>query len=121
MIERGIEEVVVPTRVEAASEADRFGHCHPTVQRMPLGQIGDARPRFRVKLANVFAQDRGVAGIGLNEAEEHLDERRLACPVAAQKAVDAASRDAEIDDVDDAARAVVLGHAVDGDGVGHEG
>jgi hypothetical protein len=58
-----------------------------------------------------------MAGIGLHHAEEHFDKCRFAGPVAAQKAIDTASGYAEIDDIDNTARAVMLGEAVDGDGV----
>ena len=55
----------------------------------------------------------------MDHAEQHFNQRRFAGAVAAEEAVDAAGRNVEIHQIDNAALVVVLGEALDVDGVGH--
>ena len=67
----------------------------------------------------IFAQQRGAAAVGPDHAHQHLDRRRLAGAVAAQQAVNAAVRHAEVERIDDPPAAVVFRESLGDDRVGH--
>ena len=121
VVEDLIHEHVVPARVKCPREADRVVDRHPAVQRMPFGEVGDARACRVRQVGGVLAQQHGAARIGSDHAHEHLDGGRLAGPVAAQEAVDAALRHAEVERIDYASFAVVFRESLGDDGVGHGG
>ena len=65
---------------------------------MIFRQIADAFPGMR--FIHRHAEERGVASGGLNDAQQDLDERRLAGAVGAEQAEDLAGFNLEIDTVE---------------------
>src|SRR5690349_14746876 len=112
MVRDGLEDAVVPARVEPPLELATLAHAHPAVQRVALGHVTDAAADLWREVAAVVAEHARGAARRLEQAEEHADGGRLARTVAAEERVDAPARHAQVDGVDGLSPAEVAGEAV---------
>ena len=71
------------------------------------------------KVGDVVPQQLDPAIVGLGHPQQHLDRRRLAGPVAPQEAINGPGRNAQVQAVDHAPRAVILREPLCHDGMRH--
>ena len=79
---------VVPAGVERARVADQLADGHPAGEVVLLGEIADPRQDGDRLGDGVEAEDAHRAAFRPQQAQDVLDERRLARPVRADEAVD---------------------------------
>jgi hypothetical protein len=74
-------------------ELDALEHRH---DRGGLGHVADAAAQLARRVADVAAEDRAVSGVGLEQTEQHFQERALAGAVVADQS-DRAGSEREAD------------------------
>jgi hypothetical protein len=79
---------LVPAWIEAAEIGQQLGRRESLEQVALLGHIADACARGVVQRQRVLAEQLHRAGLGLAQAQQRLQQRRLAGAVAAQQAHD---------------------------------
>ena len=94
---------------EAAEEADELAAGHVLVQPQLAGQVGDLAAGGHAVAPAVVAGDRRTAGGRPQEAEEQAQGRGLAGAVGTEKTEHLARRDFQVEIVEGAEAAVVLG------------
>ena len=102
-------------RVEAAEQVDQLDDGQVGIQRGGLELDADALLELDRVAPRVDAEHGDLAAVGLVEALEDLDRRRLAGAVGPEQAEDLAAADLEVDAVDGLDLAVALAQAGDAD------
>ena len=82
---------VVPSGIKRALIANQLLNAHPSRQVIFLGEIPDARQHSDRIGDRIVTEDAHRAAFRAQQAENVSDERRLACSVCADKAVDRAA------------------------------
>ena len=103
LLDRGGHAALGLGAIEAADLRNEVEECkgsHVAVAGRALRQVAELRFRQPRVLEHVHAGDAGAAGVGLQEAGEHLHGRRLAGAVGAEKAQHLALLHAERDAID---------------------
>ena len=87
-------------------QGEHLGGGEPRLVAEQLGEVADPRPGARI--ARGPAQQQDLAGVGADQAEQHLDDARLAGAVRAEQPHDLTAVDGEGDTVDRGPPAVAL-------------
>lgn len=70
-------KLIVPSRIERATEGNGLGNTHPAVNKVLLGHIADARLDVYAVHCGVEAENINVAAIPSDESHQCLDRRGL--------------------------------------------
>ena len=91
-LQHGVRLVPIEIGVEVREKLDRVQAPHPVGQIRFLRQIRDHRLRIRI---SGMAVDIRAAGVVLNQADQDLDQRRLAAAVRAEQTDDLSALEGE--------------------------
>ena len=103
------EDLFIPAGIKSRLKIAALLDTHPAVELMFLGQIADARPRFRWQVADVMAENVAPAPRRLRQSQQHAYGCGFPGTVASQKRKNTSARHIQVQAFDGRLAAKVSG------------